>query len=865
MDNHSKKYPVDNTLRNVVHTTSNTSNVYNAAKDFFDELFMLIVWQGHSCFRVRKTYRIPESSYGIHLFGDIVLGPRPSDNNDDRTVLSLHKYAHLIVDEKLRPLFKTAEEIEALKQYCGPSCIELILRNKERKAFTRATPVIAFKLGKGESSGIITGGTSAYIQYVSYANTAFESDRYISLLPPRIDGSGDNVDEHKSLVVDAVDIVRGQEQQQLDAAMVKEDRERKIEVQTKEKTRLSLLNKLASTHHTLDLFAKKLTDELLVEMKNVYPDLDKSVATNLTKALDFIQKAKGNLKAVKKTAQHLALRNNHVVTESQNIIVEKVVAVRIKSNFKPVTFEMLNQNVWGPADSDLRQIKAIAKEITVLFNNFAHVLSQLLKRKEEPEGFIGFFNQYCLMYWKNFLHHPNCGFESLKYYLTFMNCCVVPVTQNKSYNLFLDMEREPRAAKRLQEFHIHFWEAICTVANSYGSDNDLLFTAPSYAAFKKAIDTNNFKSILVRKNRDAVVGHGRDTNEDEDEEGDNGSSRGDDGEEGDEQAPDDDEENQDKSSSHGEDGEDDVDEEEAVDDGGDDGEEGDEQADQDKSSSRGEDGEEEAVDDGGTNGNGGKDEGGDHEENDEAVVEEGNVLVDLSRDGNDDFQIKYVTGYSPIDLLPEKIYTRLDTTFLNIRKKINNLSCYTQCAAIDCMNVIDESKGVCQTCNVSKFCNNCTTQGGVCCQTCNYLVDESVWIKAFPSLSTTMDDSCWQMSMEKINNDPKFPKTNGTSKAWSKLTKDEIENYTEVSYADVSKIPAVILKIFGDDDHTLYGSTMFRIMHERCWISEDTHDAIVAIMNDSYSQYYVDQLLRDDSSSSSNSSAKVHKYLNMCV
>ena len=830
-----------------MHKTSNTSNVYNAAKDFFDELFMLIVWQGHSCFRVRKTYRIPESSYGIHLFGDIVLGPRPPDNhNDDRTVLSLHKYAHLIVDEKLRPLFKTAEEIEALKQYCGPSCIELILRNKERKAFTRATPVIAFKLGKGESSGIITGGTSAYIQYVSYANTAFESDRYISLLPPRIDGSGDNVDEHKSLVVDAVDIVRGQEQQQLDAAMVKEDKERKIEVQTKEKTRLSLLNKLASTPHTLDLFAKKLTDELLVEMKNVYPDLDKSIATNLTKALDLIQKAKGSLRAVKKTASHLALKNNHLVTESQNIIVEKVVAVKIKSNFKPVTFEMLNQNVWGPADSDLRQIKAIAKEITVLFNNFAHVLSQLLLSKEEPEGFIGFFNHYCLMYWNKFLHHPNCGFESLKYYLKFMNCCVVPVTQNKGYNLFLDMEREPRAAKRLQEFHIHFWEAICTVANSYGSDNDLLFTAPSYAAFKKAIDSNNFKSILVRKHRDAVVGHERDTNEDEDEEGDNGSgdnpndngsNRGDDGEEGDEQA-DDDEENQHVSSSHAKDGEDDVDEEEA-------------------------------VDDGGTNGNGGKDEGEDHDDNDEAVVEEGNhgfdALVDLSRDGNDDFQINYVTGYSPIDLLPTKICNSLDKTFLNIRKKINNLSCYTQCAAIDCMNVIDESKGVCQTCNVSKFCNNCTTQGGVCCQTCNYLVDESVWIKAFPSLSTTMDDSCWQMSMEKINNDPKFPKTNGTSKAWSKLTQDEIENYTEVSYADVSKIPAVILKIFGDDDHTLYGSTMFRIMHERCWISEDTHDAIVAIMNDSYSQYYVDQLLCDDSASSSNSPAKVHKYLNVCL
>ena len=848
MGNHSKKYPVDNNLRNVVHTpTSTTSNnVYDAAKHFFFQLFMLIDWQGHSCFRVREHYRIPESSYGIHLFGDIVLGPRPPDNND-RTVLSLHKYAHLIVDNELRPLFKTAEEIQALKPLCGPSCIELILRNKDRKASTRATPVIAFKLGKGESSGIITGGTSAYIQYVSYAETVFEPDRYISLLTP-IDGNRSNNDDEQEslLVVEAVDILMEQEQQ-LAAAIASEEKKRKNELQDKENKRFSLLNRFASTHKTLESFATKLKDDLLGEMKRVYPDLDQSIATNVTQALKFIESATKKLKAVKKTAAHLAARNDHVVTESRNVAVKGVIELKMRSNFKHVTFPMLNQkNVWGPADSDFRKTKEIAKQFTVIFNNVAHLLSHLLLLPSEnvPTVSKAAWEYNCETYWKDFLHHPDCRFGSLKFFLRFMHCCVVPVTKNTTdYKLFLDIEPKQKAVKRLQEFHLHFWEAICKVANSYASVNNArLFKAPSYADFDYAIETKRLQSILVRKNDNDGEGEKRnDVASDDEEDNVNNDGEGDDedhdGALGDNRGnEDEDEDKGSKGSSPGDDGE----------------QEGDEE------------------DNNVNNDSMGNDE--DHDDNDEAgkrvkdvVNGVGAPLVDLSTDGNDE-ELWYLTGCSPSDLLPNNICKRLELTFLKIHKERNNLSCYTQCAAIDCINVIDESKGVCVTCKISKFCTTCTIQGGVCCQTCNYLVDKSAWIKAFPSLSTPFDESCWRMAMEKINNDPIFPKTKGKSKAWSELTQDEIDKYTDVSYADISKTPAAILKIFGDDDHTLYGSTMFRIMHETCWISEKTHNAIVAIMNDSYSQYYVDHLLRDDaSSSSSNPPVKVHKYLNVCV
>ena len=864
MGNHSKKYPVDNNLRNVVHTpTSTTSNnVYDAAKHFFFQLFMLIDWQGHSCFRVREHYRIPESSYGIHLFGDIVLGPRPPDNND-RTVLSLHKYAHLIVDNELRPLFKTAEEIQALKPLCGPSCIELILRNKDRKASTRATPVIAFKLGKGESSGIITGGTSAYIQYVSYAETAFEPDRYISLLTP-IDGNRSNNDDEQEslLVVEAVDIVMEQEQQ-LAAAIASEEKKRKNEFQDKENKRFSLLNRFASTHKTLESFATKLKDDLLGETKRVYPDLDQSIETNVTQALKFIESATKKLKAVKKTAAYLAGRNDHVVTESRNVAVKEVIELRVRSNFKHVTFPMLNQkNVWGPADSDFRKTKEIAKQFTVIFNNVAHILSQLLPMPSEkvPNVYMVAWKYNCETYWKNFLLHPNCRFGSLKYFLRFMHCCVVPVTKNtEDYNLFLDMEPKQRAVKRRQEFHLHFWEAICKVANSYASvDNARLFIAPSYADFEYAILTNKLESILVRKN-DVASDDGKQEGDDgdndvdiDDEENNVNNDGGTDTSNNDEAAKRKEDEHEDKQGSspgrnNGE---------QEVDDGDNDG------ASDDDDEARVENGGVAHVNLTDSNNDEADNEGISHDKDDEVVLDGVAAFVDRSTDGNDEEELRYLTGCSPSDLLPKQICTSLKSTFLNIFKKRNNVSCYTQCAAIDCINVIDESKGVCLKCNVSKFCTKCTTQDGVC-QTCNYLVDESAWMKAFPSLSI-IDESCWQMSMEMINNDPKFPKTNGTSKAWSELTKDEIDNYTEVSYADASKTPAAILKIFGDDVHTLYGSTMFRIMHEGCWISQDTHDAIVAIMNDSYSQYYVDQLLRADASSS-NPPVKVHKYLNVCV
>jgi muconolactone delta-isomerase len=791
LGNQSKKYPVDNALRNVVYETSTTSNVYDAAKDFFFQLFIPIDWKGHLCFRVKKTYRIPQTLFGIHLFGDIVLGPRPQENND-RTVLSLHKYAHLIIDEQLRPLFKTAEEIQALKLDCGPSCIELIIRNKLRRASTRATPVIAFKLENGEYSSIITAGSSAYIQYVSYAETVFESDRYISLLTP-IDGNGDNDDEEESLlVVKAVDIVMediGMEQeQQIAAAIASEEKERTNEFQAKEKARLSLLNRLAGTHQTLDLFATKLADELMVDMKNVYPDLDQSIATNLTQALKLIEDAKGKLKAVKKMAANLAAKSDHLIIESQNFRVTEVVEVKLtSSNFRHVMFPKLNQkNDWGPADSDRSQ-KQIAKQFTVIFNNVAHLLSQLLSLASEkvPDDYMSLWTYNCETYWKDFLQHPNCRFGSLKNFLRFMRCCVLPVTKNtKDFNLFLDMEPKLKADKRMQEFHLHFWEAICQVANSYALDNNArLFIAPSYADFEHAVKRNKLQSILVRKNRDAV-GHG-DMNEDEDEE---------DQDKNDDDCVKSDEENQNE----------------------------------DEGSSRSEE--------------------EDRDDEDEAVVDE-------------EFKIEYVTGCSPNDLLPKEICKHLDLIFREILKNRNNLFCYTQCAAIGCINVIDESKGVCPTCKVSKFCTVCSTRrDDVCCQTCNYLVDESGWIKAFPSLSNDMDESCWQKSKEMINDDPIFPKTtNGKAKAWPTLTQDEIDNY-----ADVSKTTTPILKIFGDDNHILYGSTMFRIMHEKCWISESTHDAIVAIMNDSYSQYYVDQLLRDDASSSSNHPVKVHKYLNVC-
>jgi len=771
--------------------------VYDAAKDFFFQLFIPIEWKGHLCFRVRETYRLPRTLFGIHLFGDIVLGPRPQENND-RTVLSLHKYAHLIIDEQLRPLFKTAEEIQALKLDCGPSCIELIVRNKRRKDSIRATPVIAFKLGNGEYSSIITAGSSAYIQYVSYAETVFESDRYISLLTP-IDCNGDNDDEEESLlVVKAVDIVMediGMEQeQQFAAAIASEEKERTNEFQAKEKARLSLLNRLAGTHQTLNLFATKLADELLVDMKNVYPDLDQSIATNLTQALKLIEGAKEKLKAVKKMAANLAAKSDHLIIESQNFRVTEVIEVKLRSsNFKHVTFPMLNQeNIWGPADSDRSQTKQIAKQFTVIFNNVAHLLSKLLSLASEkvPDDYMSLWKYNCETYWKDFLQHPNCRFGSLKNFLRFMQCCVLPVTNiTTDYNLFLDMEPKLRADKRMQEFHLHFWEAICQVANSYASDiNARLFIAPSYADFEHAVETNKLQLILVRKNRDAF-GHG-DMNKDEDEE--DNDKNGDD-------CVNSDEENQNEGTKENED----------------------------EGSSSSED--------------------EDRDDEDEAVVDE-------------EFKIEYVTGCSPSDLLPEKICKHLDSIFRNILKNRNNLSCYTQCAAIGCINVIDESKGICLTCKDSKFCTVCSTQSGVVrCQTCNYLADKSGWIKAFPSLSN-MDESCWQMSKEMINNDPIFPKTtNGKSKAWPTLTKDEIDNY-----ADVSKPTAAILKIFGDDNHILYGSTMFRIMHETCWISESTHDAIVAIMNDSYSQYYVDQLLRDDASSSSNHPVKVHKYLNVC-
>ena len=848
MDNNSKKYPLDNILRSNVlaHSTSSTTstNGFTTAKEFFLQLFMLIEWRGHSCFRVKNMYRTPGPFYPIHLFGEIFLGPRPPDNND-RTVLSLHKYAHLIVDETLRPLFKTAQEIEALKTDCGPSCIELVLRNKERKTSIRATPVIAFKLGKGESSSIITAGSSAYIQYVSYAETVFESDRYISLLTPIVDGNGDNDDKEESLVVEAVDIVMEQEQQSA-AAIASEERERKNKFQAKEKERLSVLNRLANTHQTLDLFATKLTDELLVDMKKVYPDLDKTIATNLTQALDLIQKAKMKLKAVKKTAAQLASKSDHVVTESRNVAVKEVIELRVRSNFKHVTFPMLKQkNVWGQAD-DLSETKEIAKQFTVIFNNVAHILSQLLPMPSEnvPAAYMAAWKYNCETYWKDLLLHPNCRFGSLKYFLRFMHCCVVPVTKNtKDYNLFLDMEPKQRAVKRLQEFHLHFWEAICKVANSYASvDNARLFIAPSYADFEYAILTKKLQSILVRKNRDAPVGHGDKNDEDEDKQGsipgrDDGEQEGDDGDN--DVASDDDEDNI-NNDGEGDDEDHDDDDEARVENGG-----------------------VAHVNLTDSNNDVADNEGISHDKNDEVVLKGVAAFVDRSTDGNDEEEFRYLIGCSPSDLLPEKICNHLKSTFLKIRKERNNLSCYTQCAAIDCINVIDESKGVCLTCNVSKFCTKCTIQGGVCCQTCNYLVDESAWMKAFPSLSI-IDESCWQMSMEKINNDPIFPKSNGKSKAWSELTQDEIDKYTKVSYTDASKTPAAILKIFGDDNHTLYGSTMFRIMHEGCWISEDTHDAIVAIMNDSYSQYYVDQLLRADASSS-NPPVKVHKYLNVCV
>jgi hypothetical protein len=834
LDNHSKKYPEDNTLRNVAHTISSTTtstNGFTTAREFFFQLFTLIDWKGHSCFRVRNTYRIPGSLYGIHLFGEIALGPRPPDNNE-RTVLSLHKYAHLIVDEQLRPLFKTAEEIKALRPVCGSSCIELILRNKERKASIRATPVIAFKcLEKGESS-IITAGSSAYIQYVSYAETAFESDRYKSLLTP-IDGNEDNDDkeEESLLVAEAVDIVVEQEQHDLAAAIAREDKERKNKHQAKEKTRLSLLTRLAHTPQTLDLFATKITDELLV-VKKVYPDLEPSIATNLTQALKIIESAKTKLRAVKKTATELMKKSDHMVIESQNFRVNEVIEYKVRSKFKHVSFPMLalnQKNVWGSVDSDLSQTKQIAKQFTVIFNNVAHVLSELLQLTSEVVPSIpkAAWIYNCEMYWRDLLHHPNCKFGSLNNFLKFMNCCVVPITNNKDYNLFLDLEESKlREDKRLQEFHLHFWEAICKVANSYASDNNArLFIAPSYADFKYAFEVKKLESILVRKNRDAV-GHGE-KNEDDNNPNDKGSSHGDDDEAGDADEENHEDENEDLERSSR----------------GDDSMEGDEKNQDEVKSNKGDDDEDKAP-----------------------VVKEGSHgvgdLVDLSTDGNDEFIVMYVTGCSPSDVLRPKICERLDLTFRNILKKRNNLSCYTLCAAIDCINVIDESKGVCLTCNVSKFCTKCTTQSGVvCCQTCNYLVDESGWIKAFPSLSI-IDESCWQTSMEMINNDPIFPKTiSGESKAWSTLTQDEIDNYTDVS----KRASAAILKIFGDEDHTLNGSTMFRIMHETCWISEDTHDAIVAIMNDSYSQYYVDQLLRDDASSSSNPPVKVYKYLNVCV
>ena len=875
MDNNSKKYPLDNILRSNVlaHTTSSTTstNGFTTAKEFFLQLFMLIEWRGHSCFRVKNMYRTPGPFYPIHLFGEIFLGPRPPDNND-RTVLSLHKYAHLIVDETLRPLFKTAQEIDALKTYCGPSCIELVLRNKERKTSIRATPVIAFKLGKGESSSIITAGSSAYIQYVSYAETVFESDRYISLLTPIVDGNGDNDDKEESLVVEAVDIVMEQEQQSA-AAIASEERERKNKFQAKEKERLSVLNRLANTHQTLDLFATKLTDELLVDMKKVYPDLDKTIATNLTQALDLIQKAKMKLKAVKKTAAQLAAKSDHVVTESQNVAVSRVVELKVRSDYKHVTFPMLNQkNVWSQAD-DLSETKEIAKQFTVIFNNVAHILSQLLPMPSEnvPAAYMAAWKYNCETYWKNFLLHPNCRFGSLKYFLRFMHCCVVPVTKNtEDYNLFLDMEPKQRAVKRRQEFHLHFWEAICKVANSYASvDNARLFIAPSYADFEYAILTNKLESILVRKN-DVASDDGKQEGDDgdndvdiDDEENNVNNDGGTDTSNNDETAKRKEDEDEDKGSSPGNDedgeqeGDDDANDGASHDDG-----EGDNEDHDDDDEARVENGGVAQVNLTDSNNDEADNEGISHDKDDEVVLDGVAAFVDRSTDGNDEEELRYLTGCSPSDLLSTKICKRLESTFLNIFKKRNNVSCYTQCAAIDCINVIDESKGVCLTCNVSKFCTKCTTQDGVC-QTCNYLVDESAWMKAFPSLSI-IDESCWQMSMEMINNDPKFPKTNGTSKAWSELTKDEIDNYTEVSYADASKTPAAILKIFGDDVHTLYGSTMFRIMHEGCWISQDTHDAIVAIMNDSYSQYYVDQLLRADASSS-NPPVKVHKYLNVCV
>jgi len=803
LENNSKKYPLDNALRNIKHTAEGavitTSSGFESAMGFFGELFVIREWKQHICFRVKETFRISPILYPIHLFGDIALGPRPIPSRN-RIVLSLHKYAHLIVDEKLSPLFKTAEEIRDLAPACGLSCIQLILRNPKKSSLVRATPVFTFIRGSNEESFIVPKGSSAYIQYdnSTYEQNEFQSHRYTSLLVTPINGK-DDTNVHQDApekVSDGLnDDPRSLRDEDEAVLIAKDEKQIEKELLAKAEVRLGLLNRLSNIYQTVDGMSKKITDEIKVQMAKVYKDLDPQIEKKLDEALVSMGAAKKHLKVVKSIALDLANKKNHKnvsIRKTSFQTMPKVKAMKFRMELQQLKSPMLAQNnVWGKPEY---RTKEIATLFTVIFNNFAGMLAN----NDDLECYKVTFVSHGQLYWRDLLNNSICRFFSLDFYCKLMNCCIAPVTGH-NYNLFTESEDlEVRATQRRNEFHIKFWEAICSIANSKKRSDNKLFIAPSYEAFENAIVTNTLQSFLVPVDIEDV--HGQRAN---DEEADNSSNQG-------TSCIDElDEEANRSTTKHG------------------------------------------------------------IEIDDDNNEEAGNLdAVDLSTEGIDDFAINYITGQSPKDLLADHICKHLDSGFAEIISNRNNLSRYTLCNAVGCIEIIMDSSGVCSKCKRSMLCDSCTTRESTICQTCNYMAEydkgnKSVWIEGFPSLSIIEEDSCWSMSMSKIKKDPRFPKQKTAS--WSELS--EISNEDADDYTNVNGLfdgTVSLFNIFGDADLTIHGGTIFRIMHEKCMISSDTHDAIVAIMNDSYSQYYVDQLLRADSSSSSNPPVKVHKYLNVC-
>ena len=297
-------------------------------------MFDVSTFHGHTCFRIKRSFLFPRDAYPIHLFGEIFIGLRsscPAIRDDNAFVLTLHKYSHLILEKRFRILFKTKDEVDALKQQHLETCVAIMERSSSKQRNQRCIPVLEFvnmDCPSKSERNIIFQGSCAYILL---SDAYEETDMIAKTQKLNIDfkkylqaqNSIDSTPVDQNAVHAQIDVClesaasqSDNQQQRIQALAAAAEAERKRVQQEHErenkmitsqftKRRDSLLGKLRTPFNVLSKIPR--IETYLDEIENIYPSIkrDKGFYAKLNEGKKKLEEALACFRVVKSKADKL--------------------------------------------------------------------------------------------------------------------------------------------------------------------------------------------------------------------------------------------------------------------------------------------------------------------------------------------------------------------------------------------------------------------------------------------------------------------------------------------------------------------------------------------------------------------------------